>query len=265
MTEAPQVSVAAEPADDPALAECAAALAAALGLPFISQSQAAATPMVLVRTPARLELRVLRGEPALVGGHPLAIELTQLDTRTGPGRSLKQPLLKAAGLRKGEPRPSVLDATAGLGEDAWLLASAGCTVMAVERSAVVAALLRDAIVRAAAREPEAAGRLRVVHGESAAVLREMAAGDRPDVVYVDPMFPIGRKAAERKPMRIVRWLVGDDADAAALLAAALATAKRRVVVKRPSKAAMLGGREPTHSHHGKSVRYDVYAIGGAAR
>ena len=80
----------------------------------------------------------------------------------------------------------------------------------------------------------------------------------PDVVYLDPMFPTGRKAAERKPLRVLRRLVGDDADAGELLAAALRVAKRRVVVKRPLRADPLGAK-PTATHRGKAARYDVYA------
>jgi 16S rRNA (guanine1516-N2)-methyltransferase len=74
------------------------------------------------------------------------------------------------------------------------------------------------------------------------------------------MFPTGRKAAERKPMRVLRRLVGADGDAAKLLGHALQVARRRVVVKRPLRAPALGGT-PTTTHKGKALRYDVYAIG----
>lgn len=258
ITDAPRVSVTAESSAPVASAR---QLAEELRLPFVAELEDVATPFVLVRTADRLELRVLAGDAAIVGGKPVAIDLLQLDTRSGAGRALRQPLLKAVGLRKGAPRPTVFDATAGLGEDAWLLASMGCAVTAAERSAVVAALLRDAVRRAAVREPEAAARLRVVVGESVALLRAWPTeAARPNTVYLDPMFPTGRKTAERKPMRVLRQLVGDDADAAALLEAAMETAGRRVVVKRPSRAAALGGREPSFVQRGKSVRYDVYIV-----
>ncbi|MFA9479195.1 class I SAM-dependent methyltransferase [Phycisphaerales bacterium AB-hyl4] len=256
-----RVSVTVEPSEGSPHVLAAMQLADAVGLPFIAKLDDITTPMTLVRTGDQLELRVLQGDPALVGGHPIAIDLTQLDTRSGPGRALRQPLLKAVGLRKGEPRPTVFDATAGFGEDAWLLASMGCHVTAAERSPVVAALLRDALRRAAEREPTTASLLRVIVGDSITLLRDWPSETpRPSTVYLDPMFPTGRKTAERKPMRVLRQLIGDDVDSAALLTAAIETADRRVVVKRPSRAPTVAGREPTHVQRGKSVRYDVYIV-----
>lgn len=202
-------------------------------------------------------------------GRPVRIDLARLDTTSGPGRRLTTPLLKAVGIRKGDPyRPRVLDATAGYGEDAWLLAAAGCRVTAVERQPAMAALLRDALARAAAVRPDVAGRIEVVEGDSGAWLRR-AADAKPQaavaVVYLDPMFPDPhkRKTAERKPMKVLRALAGADDDADALLTTALAAATRRVVVKRPSKAPPLAGRLPTVSHPGKSLRFDVYAAHAA--
>lgn len=263
---APRVAVCADPPDDASLRQAAAEVAETYALPLIDAPSPVAAPLLLVRTPARLELRVVAGEPALVKGKPIAIDLTHLDTRSPAGRRLRQPLLKAVGIRKGEPyRPTVVDATAGFGEDAWLLAAMGCEVLAIERSAVMAALLRDALRRAAAREPDAAARLRVLHGDSAALLKRGLAGEaaawaEPAVVYLDPMFPPGRKTVERRPMRVLRELVGEDPDAPALLEAALAVARKRVVVKRPRRAEPLR-KTPTTSHAGTSVRYDVYVPG----
>jgi 16S rRNA (guanine1516-N2)-methyltransferase len=83
--------------------------------------------------------------------------------------------------------------------------------------------------------------------------------EAPDVIVMDPMFPQGRRAAERKPMRVLRMLAGDDEDADALLAAALAAGVHRVAVKRPLHAPPLdAGRAPGVVHKGKAVRFDVY-------
>lgn len=218
--------------------------------------------VVVVVTAERLELRVLRGEEGVRGGLPVAVELLKVDATSGQGRSLRQPLARAVGLRKGEPwRPRVVDATAGFGEDAWLLASLGCDVTAVERNPVMAALLADGLRRAGEEQPEIEARMRVIAGDSPDVLRGLADDARPEVVYMDPMFPSAaeRKAAERKPMRVLRMLAGGDEDAGELLAAALAAATRRVVVKRPTKAEPVGRRTPTTTHEGQSVRYDVYS------
>ena len=71
-------------------------------------------------------------------------------TRRGGGR--QQPLARAVGLRQGRS-PEVLDVTAGLGRDAFVLASLGCQVVLLERSPVIAALLFDALERALADGP----------------------------------------------------------------------------------------------------------------
>jgi 16S rRNA (guanine1516-N2)-methyltransferase len=234
-------------------------------VPFFEQdAPPSGYDLALVETGQRLELRVLGGDPALVGGHAIACELTGIDTTSGPGRSLGQPLIKAVGIKRRDPyRPRVLDATAGLGEDAWVLASVGCEILAYERNPVTHALLADGLMRAGTARPEVAQRMRVLAGEGIEALRALAdtdAADRPDVVYLDPMFPLGRKTTERKAMRVLRLLSGDDADADQLLAVALLAANRRVVVKRPLRSAALQGPEPTVIHKGKSLRFDVYAV-----
>ncbi|MEX0886965.1 MAG: class I SAM-dependent methyltransferase [Phycisphaeraceae bacterium] len=255
----PTIAIAADPADDAALAQRAAALGDELDLP-VSHGPPTAELLLLV-THAGLALSATEGE--LAAGKPMRIDLTRLDTSTGPGRSLRQPLLRAVGIRRGERwRPRVIDATAGLGEDAWLLAAAGCRVEAVERHRVVAALLEDAIARARQTAPDAASRITGRAADSRAHLAALAGAElteRPDVVYLDPMFPVARRARERKPLRMLRRLVGDDADAGDLLAVALAAATRRVVVKRPGKVAALTERAPSATHRGRAVRYDVYA------
>jgi len=218
----------------------------------------------LIQTDQRAELRVLGGDRSLVGGRAICCDLTALDTQSGPGRSLSQPLLKAVGIKRREPyRPRVLDVTAGLGEDAWVLASVGCEVLAYERNPVTHALLADGLMRGGTVEPQIAERMRVMPGDGIKALHALAetdGSDRPDVVYLDPMFPLGRKTAERKAMRVLRMLSGDDPDAHELLAAAVRVATRRVVVKRPLRSPALQGPEPTVVHKGKSLRFDVYVV-----
>jgi len=154
----------------------------------------------------------------------------------------------------------VLDITAGLGRDSFILASLGCTVCMVERSPVVAALLADAIDRAK-EEPmlaEIMARLSLVTGDSLEILRTWQ-GERPEVICIDPMYPHRSKSAlVKKEMRLIRLLVGDDEDSDQLLAAALAIASRRVAVKRPRLAPALRGPEPNFTISGKNSRFDVY-------
>jgi len=237
----------------------AARLERVVTLPTVELAEAA---LVLEVGEDDVRLRVVEGDPRLVGGKAVRVDLTKLDTTSGPGRSLRLPLLKAVGIRKGDRwRPRVIDATAGLGEDAWLLASAGCEVRACERNPFVAALLRDGLDRARAAEPEVAGRVVLVGPD----LREVdpGASTRVDVICLDPMYPghAKRKTAERKPLAVLRMLAGDDADADGLLDPALAMASRRVVVKRPRGAPPLAGRAPTVVHTARGHRFDVYAVG----
>lgn len=168
------------------------------------------------------------------------------------------PLVRAVGIRK-ERIPSIVDATAGLGRDAFLLASAGATLTLLERSAEVHALLKDALARAAAESPELAevvGRMTLIHGDARDRLPEL----KPDVVIVDPMHPPRRNTAlVKQEMRQLSALVGADEDAHELLRVALETARERVVLKWPLRAAPLSGApKPSHQFTGKTVRYEVY-------
>ena len=176
-----------------------------------------------------------------------------------------QDIAKAVGLNKGVT-PSVLDATGGLGRDAFVLASLGCQVTMIERSPVVAALLADGLRRASEESDvaEIVNQMSLIQGNAVEWMRVQLQQNSPeqfDVVYLDPMFPHREKSAlVKKEMRLFQDLLGDDPDADLLLTPALATARYRVVVKRPRLAPDLDGREPTYRLSGKSCRYDVYAL-----
>ena len=228
--------------------------------------------MLLAVTPRRLELRVVGGTAELRGGRAVFVNLAKVDATSAAGRRLRQPITRAVGLRRRQPAPVIIDATAGYGEDAWLLASLGCRVLAVERNKLVGTLLRDGLMRVATAQPAVAERVTTIVADARTIFGQMvrrhaattthppeAIADfwPPDVIYLDPMFPTGRKATERKAMRVLRRLVGDDKRAPELLAAARAVARRRVVVKRPLHAEPLA-EKPGSVHKGKSTRYDVY-------
>lgn len=173
----------------------------------------------------------------------------------GGGKS--EAIAKAVGLNK-RSNLSVIDATAGLGRDAFVLASLGATVTLVERNPVVAALLCDGLRRAAADPKLAAvaARMQLCHRPALAALTNSAPVD---VVFLDPMFPAREKSAQvKKEMRAFHDVVGSDDDADSLLAPALLLAQKRVVVKRPGYAAWLAGQVPTMSVNGKNNRFDVY-------
>jgi 16S rRNA (guanine1516-N2)-methyltransferase len=154
----------------------------------------------------------------------------------------------------------VLDATAGLGRDGFVLASLGCAVTLIERQPLIAALLEDGLARA--RGDREVGpivaQMQLLTG-NAIELMDAWEGEPPQVIYLDPMFPHRDKSAlVKKEMRLFRPFVGDDLDAPALLAAALALASHRVVVKRPRKAPIIAGATPGYALEGKSSRYDIY-------
>ncbi|AKV97375.1 SAM-dependent methyltransferase [Marinobacter sp. CP1] len=178
------------------------------------------------------------------------------------GGGAGQLVAKAVGLQKTRAALHIVDATAGLGQDAFVLASLGCTVTLFERNPVIHALLADGLARAALNVDCAAivERMRLLEGSSIEWLARPGS-EAADVVYLDPMFPHRDKSAlVKKEMQVFRTIVGDDEDSAQLLAAALEQARYRVVVKRPRKASAIEGAEPTTRIEGKSSRYDVYAI-----
>lgn len=188
---------------------------------------------------------------------------TAMQRRTRLGHGAGEAVARACGLRKGAT-PRVLDATAGLGRDSWILASLGARVEMVERVSVVHALLADGLRRAQAHPQlmSTAQRLTLQAGDAEAVLRGklmLPAEARPEVVYLDPMFPHRDKSAKvKKDMWAFRQIVGCDADADGLLALARAVATKRVVVKRPRIAPDLAGCEPHQRLLGQSNRFDLY-------
>ena len=174
-----------------------------------------------------------------------------------------QDIAKAVGLNKGVT-PSVLDGTGGLGRDAFVLASLGCSVTVIERSPVIAALLKDGLYRAQQDQEvgSIARQISLISDDSQTVMHTMAEDKkRFDVVYLDPMFPHRDKSAQvKKEMRIFQDLLSGDPDADHLLKPALALAEFRVVIKRPRLAPDLASQEPTYRLEGKACRYDIHAL-----
>ncbi|KGY10961.1 16S rRNA methyltransferase [Vibrio tubiashii] len=230
------------------------------GLTHSDESQFA-----LVLTELRLELRKT-DEPKLGA---IFVDLTggAVAHRRKFGGGKGQAIAKAAGLNKGAT-PTVLDGTAGLGRDAFVLASLGCKVQMVERHPVVAALLDDGLERAKS-DPDigewVGERMSLIHASSHNALEQLAQDPKfvkPDVVYLDPMYPHPeskkKSALVKKEMRVFQSLVGADLDADGLLEPALALASKRVVVKRPDYANWLNEQKPAMAIETKKNRFDVY-------
>jgi 16S rRNA (guanine1516-N2)-methyltransferase len=156
----------------------------------------------------------------------------------------------------------VVDATAGFGQDSYVLALLGATVTCIERSPIIAALLADGVLRAQKEKLPGSDRLTVVHTDAKNFLRDSIGKLNCDVVYLDPMYP-GREeqsALQHKSLRLLRAVVGTDLDADALLEPAMALANKRVVVKRSKHAHFLNGITPSLQLKGSSSRFDIYLI-----
>ena len=195
-----------------------------------------------------------------------------------------QGVAKAVGLNHKGFKPKILDLTAGLGRDSFVLASLGASLLMLERHPIVFALLEDGLARA--REhvldtvlgetdqenladilsrvslvgQDAAGYLQALNGRSKpdAIWPDII---YPDIIYIDPMFPTRDKSSKvKKEMQLFHQLVGTDDDSFELLSLALEKAKYRVVVKRPAHAPFLDEQKPGYSLKGKSTRYDIYPI-----
>lgn len=245
-------------AEHPAYLEEAQGLAHELGLPLVDDVTTLESGMLLQYGDLGLALcQVGNAAPG-----PVRVDLVSGRAahrrRFGGGRG--QPLARAVGLKQGRT-PSVLDMTAGLGRDAFVLASLGCEVEMIERSPVIHALLRDGL-RRALQDPETApiaARMRLQRQDGLALTGNLTGPFQPQVVYLDPMYPHRRKSAQvKKEMRLFQQLVGEDADSAGLLAVARKLAGQRVVVKRPASAKPLAGCNPAFSISSPNTRYDVY-------
>ncbi|MBL1420336.1 MAG: class I SAM-dependent methyltransferase [Alphaproteobacteria bacterium] len=176
----------------------------------------------------------------------------------GGGRG--QALPKAIGM-KGGINPKVVDATAGLGRDAFLLASLGAEVTLIERSEKMHDLLAAGMMRAAEENEmlaEIMGRMTLLFGDAKTLLPEL----KPEIILIDPMHPPRKNSAlVKKEMRLIREIVGTDEDSIELMQVALDNASKRVVLKWPQKADFMAGiRAPSHQIKGKSTRYDVFMI-----
>jgi 16S rRNA (guanine1516-N2)-methyltransferase len=170
----------------------------------------------------------------------------------------KELLAKAIGVKKNQPL-IVIDATAGLGRDGFLLATLGCEVLLLERHSFIAERLQQALQQALQSPSYQHLKIKLLPIDARDYLQKLSKENYPDVIYLDPMFPERRKSAlVKKEMQLLQALIGEDKDADELFTIALQRAKKRVVVKRPLSAPPLQNKPPHHSLKGKNTRFDVY-------
>jgi 16S rRNA (guanine1516-N2)-methyltransferase len=231
-------------------------LAKRLALPYADE-RASAADYSLLLTPDHLCLQDNQTKSL-----PLIIDfLSGPMTYRRQRISLKRETLARAMGLKSNTTPKIVDATAGLGRDSFILACLGFEVTLLERSPIIQALLQDGIQRAQQDETVGpiANRLHLITTDTRTWLQNLKSAEYPDIIYLDPMFPERNKSAlAKKEMRIFHDIVGEDVDADQLLPVALTCATKRVVVKRPRLATPLANLTPSFSQTGSSCRFDIY-------
>lgn len=227
----------------------AASLSKSILLPLVAAQQAAEYPLQLLVENGQLGLcrdgDRERG-PVIIDWSSSKAQhrLSQVSRRT-------EPLSRALGL-KANHRPTVVDATAGLGGDSVIIHALGCPVIAIERNSVVAALLDNAIQRSQRSE------ITLLNTDSESWLAAQADNSK-EIVFLDPMFGKGETRAQvKKPMQLMQQLLADQNESGDLLTAALRVASKRVVVKRAAKAPHLNDLKPQLTVDGKAIRFDIY-------
>jgi 16S rRNA (guanine1516-N2)-methyltransferase len=181
----------------------------------------------------------------------------------GGGRG--QAIAKAMGLKSGIT-PAILDTTAGLAGDAFVLATLGCTVTLLERSPIIFALIEDAVERASLSDKFQniiKQGFNIINTDANDFITQQLATNspKPDVIYIDPMYPERKKSARvKKDMQILQHLHGNDDTTSQLLENALLYAKKRVVVKRPLHAETISKKTPNTCIKSKKTRYDIYTL-----
>ena len=228
----------------------ALALAGHLGISIISDTDAVNGQDAFLRLDDE-------GLVLLSGNMQVKGDFTHLLPRIAQGKLQGELLVRAARKKGAQQCGTAVDATAGLGEDAFLLAAAGFTVRLYERDAVIAALLADAL-RRAALNPELAAvtrRMQLFEEDSIDALRELSTP--PDVILLDPMFPSRQKSSlVKKKFQLLHILETPCQDERELLDAAAAAHPQKIIIKRPVKGPYLAQVKPAYSLTGKTVRYD---------
>lgn len=245
-------------AEDGADMKAAEAAAASLGVALCTdRGQADSADLKLCFT--------AEGAMLIGGSQTLRGDFSHMLPRLRAGNLSGELLVKAAKI-KGSANPFAIDCTAGMGEDSLLLAAAGFSVRMYEYNAVIAALLGDAMRRAALdpKLSEIISRMQLCAEDSIPALAALT--EAPDVILLDPMFPPRQKSAlVKKKFQLLHQLERPCEDEASLLYAAIDARPRKIVIKRPLKGAYLGGIKPSCSFTGKAIRYDVLLPSGLSR
>jgi 16S rRNA (guanine1516-N2)-methyltransferase len=158
-----------------------------------------------------------------------------------------EPILKAF---SDVPKTEVIfDATMGFAEDSVRLAKAGHKIEACEQNPFVFVLVKDAIERAEIKN------VKIYQGSSQQVLSALET--KPYAVYLDPMFGVEKSAKVKKEMQVLQLLTDANTNEQDLFEVAMATAVKKVVVKRAIEAKPVSNLMHK-SVSTKTIRFDIY-------
>lgn len=198
---------------------------------------------------------------------PFRIDFNSIASKQRSKMSKSELVSKAMGSKTS----NVIDMTAGLGRDSFILASSGFNVYLLERNPVIFYLLHDAIDRLRITDPILAGRMNLVEKDSKELLSAEDLGivlkeAETVAVYLDPMYEgnvVGKRSSVKKETamlhRIVNSSPDDDVDNSKLLFdAAKRLSNSRIIVKRSVRADALANTIPHEVLEGSTQRFDIY-------
>lgn len=242
---------------EPSLQVQAENLAHELNLPLVPYNSTEFL-YLLVITSERIELQ--QKDAATLG--PLFVDFLsgKMGYRLAKDRAKHELIVRAIGQKSNIPL-KIVDATAGLGRDGFILATLGHEVTLLERSPILKVLLQDGL-RRAQQDPEFKQlKLQLIYANAINYLQQLTTNEGPDVIYLDPMYPERNKSAlVKKELRYLRDIVGEDLDSQLLFEEAFIKAKKRVVVKRARLAPTLTIKKPSFAITARTTRFDVYLI-----
>ncbi len=188
-------------------------------------------------------------------------DFTENRNRLSENNLRQEFLVKAVKSKNMGENPLVVDATAGLGEDSILLSAAGSRVVMFEYNPIICALLEDAMDRARETDElcEIINRMTLIEGDSTEKMSEIS--ERPEAVFLDPMFPERKKSGlVKKKFQLLQKLEKPATDERKMYEEALKLHPKKIVVKRPLKGPILQGTKPSYSIKGKAIRYDCILL-----